>query len=231
VFVRGDVFGGGANPFGKQDLHCCRRNIGLALQIKPFGEGESMLQNILLVFIFMSAFHNAQAGAPLQSTVQSYSSWKAIHEGYSKDCAGDAKQLSTPNVDPKTMQGATIQNLRWTYIPTTIMYKDKLDATTLQKLNQIDKVAKEKALEVLKTSKKMPLEIAQKSTGLGLVTDAKLTPENFLRSFNYKSACECLHNTANVVNGEPEYNKLSMQDFMIREEHNKVKCFVQNASL
>ena len=63
-----------------------------------------------------------------------------------------------------------------------------------------------------------------------MVTDAKLTPENFLKSFNYKSACECLHNTNNVAT-EAEYSKLSMQDFMVREENNKVKCFVQDASL
>lgn len=189
-----------------------------------------MLRFIFAAVVCLSAIQNAYAGYPLQSTVQSYSSWKAIHDGYMKDCEGDAKQLSTANVDPKTMQGATIQNLRWTYITTTIMYKDKLDASTLQKLNQIDKAAKDKALEVLKTSKKLPIEVAQKSTGLGLVIDAKLTPENFLRSFNYKSACECLHNTNNVAT-EAEYSKINVMDFLVREENNKVKCFVQNASL
>ncbi len=190
-----------------------------------------MLQTTFLILIFLFGFQNVQAGGPLQSTMQSYSAWKSIHDGYKKDCEGDAKMLSSTNVDPKTMQGSTIQNLRWTYIPTTIMYKDTLDSATLQKLNQIDKAAKDKAIEALKVSKKIPLELAQKSTGLGLVTDAKLTPENFLKSFQYKNACECLHNPQNVVSGEAEYNKLSVQDFMVREENNKVKCFVQNATL
>lgn len=186
---------------------------------------------VVCLFVCLSTLRVVYAGYPPQSTISSYSSWKVHHDAFIKDCEADAKKLSSTNVDPKTMVGATIQNLRWTYIPTTIMYKEKLDPATLQKLNQIDKVAKEKALEVLKNTKKIPFELAQKSTGLGLVTDAKITQENFLKSFNYKSACECLHNTLNIVSGEAEYNKIDSMDFMIREENHKVKCFVQNATL
>ncbi len=185
-----------------------------------------------IIYFFILPFCSASyAGPMLQSTISSYSSWKMTQEGYKKDCDKDSEKLSAATLDPKTMLGATQRNLRQTYIPTTIIYKSKLDSDTKNKLDAIDAAAKTKALEVLKVSKKLPVELAQKSTGLGLTTDAQLTPSDFLKKFDYKKSCECLRNTQNVARDEAEYNKLTVEEFMVREEQNRVKCFVQNATL
>lgn len=186
----------------------------------------------LLACIFVLAFSTASYGnGLLQSAISSYSSWKMIEDGYKKDCEKDAVELSTSVASPKTMVGASLRNLRQLHIPTALSYKSTLDADTKSKLESIDKAAKTKALEVLKVTKKIPLEIAEKSSGLGLVHDAELIPQDFLKKFDYKKSCECVRNTQNIARDEAEYNKLTVQEFMIRTDHNKAKCFVQNASL
>jgi len=186
----------------------------------------------IIVCVSILACSPAIGGAAmLQKAVTPYSSWSGTEAAFRKDCAADGAQLSGPAADPKTMVGATMRNLRQMYIPTALAFKASLDSETKNKLEAIDKAAKAKALEVLKVSKKFPLELAQKSSGLGLTSEAQLVPEDFLQKFNYREACECLHNTQNVARDEAEYNALTAEEFMIRQEHNKVKCFVQNATL
>lgn len=180
-----------------------------------------------LVFIFSN---ESFSSGMLQSTVKTYSSWKQIKDAQMKDCKNEAS-LSQTSPDPKTMVGATIRNRRQLYIPTTLTFKAQLDSSVKAKLEAIDKLAKAKAIDVLKVSKKFPLELAEKSTGLGLTSEADLTPQDFLKKFDYQRACECLNNTQNIAKDEASYNKIAAQAFMIKEEHNKVKCFTDHAEI
>lgn len=188
------------------------------------------MQLITLGFLLVAA-SSSFGSSVLQSLVTKYPSWKATEDRLQKNCAQDGAKLSTSAADPKTMVGSAIRNQRQMHIPTALMFKSTLDRDTASKLDAIDRVAKARAMEILKASKKFPLELAQKSSGLGLTREADLTPEDFLQNFDYIKSCQCLHNTQNVARDEAEYNQLTVQEFLLRTEHNKAKCFVQSASL
>ncbi len=62
----------------------------------------------------------------------------------------------------------------------------------------------------------------QKTNGLALALDADLDLEDYLRSFNYKTSCEWRFTSASIVPDEKTYNALAYEEFMKREERNRI---------
>ena len=182
--------------------------------------------------IFFFTQNSLNAGGLTASSVESYSAWVKKNETFLKDCASDSAELQKPT-SPGTMLRTQQKNLKSLHIPTLQLNREGLPSDVLTKYDAIERLAKGKALSALKQSPKAKMfseDQLKKTNGFALAMEADLVPEDYLRSFDYKKSCECRYTSSNIVTDETTYSTLPYEEFMKREERNRIVCLVKSAS-
>jgi hypothetical protein len=187
----------------------------------------------ILCFLILFLTQNTLSAAGLTaSSVEPYSAWVKKNEAFLKDCASEGIELQKTTT-PGTMLGTQQKNIKSQHIPTLQLNREGLPSDVLTKYDAIERLAKGKALSALKQSPKAKMfseDRIKKTNGFALAMEADLVPEDYLRSFDYKKSCECRYTSSNIVPDETTYNTLPYQEFMKREERNRIVCLVKSAS-
>jgi hypothetical protein len=189
--------------------------------------------SISILIIFLTLYSSGARAELMQKSVKSYTDWKLTNDMFLKGCSTDASELQKPT-QPGTMQHTQQKNLKIMHVPTLQLNRDGISSDILSKLDNIDTLAKTKAVVILKNSKKASIyteDAIQKTNGRALALEADLVPEDYLRSFDYKTSCVCRYTSNNIASDETAYNKISASEFIKLEDRNRLTCFAKSASI